>query len=218
MSTHIETVEDADVKIIPVERIRPWPTGSRRSLEVEPLQALSASLAALSGAPRITLWRVGDSYEVVQGDFYVRAARHLGQTHVATTLLEGRAGEEALTQSLIEYLHGGRVPLLEEAMVYGRLQEINKERWTPQAIASATGKDIRLVALALRILWDTENPPRVPTSRNSQKPLERRLLNRTFLVSPFVHLLQNFPVEKFVLAVTGVAFLGWAWGLMSSGW
>jgi len=144
--------DSADIKMIPVSRIRPNPFQPRIEFAAEELENLSRSIWE-NGLLQPLLVRPSpepeDGWELVAGERRLRAVTHLEWPEVACWVREVE-DQTLLVLALVENLQRESLGPLEEAEGYRVLSE--SFGLTQGEIADAVGKDRSTVANTLRLL------------------------------------------------------------------
>ncbi|MFO8173763.1 MAG: ParB/RepB/Spo0J family partition protein [Gemmatimonadota bacterium] len=150
--------EAGEVRMLPLERIRPNPFQPRKEFQPEELEELANSIRE-NGLLQPLMVRPapggGDRWEVVAGERRLRAVSLLGWTEVQSLVREVD-DQTLLVLALVENLQREALGPLEEAEGYQVLTE--SFGLTQGEIAQAVGKDRSTVANTLRLL---QLPPSV---------------------------------------------------------
>jgi len=150
--------ESAEVKMLPVNRIRPNPFQPRKDFDPEELAELSNSIRE-NGLLQPLLVRPGpggqEEWELVAGERRLRAVAQLGWSEVPAWVKEVD-DQTLLVLALVENLQREALGPLEEAEGFRVLSE--SFGLTQGEIAQAVGKDRSTVANTLRLL---QLPPSV---------------------------------------------------------
>lgn len=150
--------DSAEVRMLPVARIRPNPFQPRKEFDPEELTSLANSINA-NGLLQPVVVRQGagspDTWELVAGERRLRAVTQLGWAEVPCWV---RAVDDQtlLVLALVENLQREALGALEEAEGYRALSD--SFGFTQGEIAEAVGKDRSTVANTLRLL---QLPPSV---------------------------------------------------------
>lgn len=150
--------EAAEVRVLPLARIRPNPFQPRKEFAPEELASLANSIKA-NGLLQPVVVRPGpgeaESWELVAGERRLRAVTQLGWTEVPCWV---RAVDDQtlLVLALVENLQREALGALEEAEGYRALSD--NFGFSQGEIAQAVGKDRSTVANTLRLL---QLPPSV---------------------------------------------------------
>jgi ParB family chromosome partitioning protein len=150
--------EAAEVRMLPVARIRPNPFQPRKDFSPEELTSLANSIKD-NGLLQPVVVRQGlrgeDSWELVAGERRLRAVSQIGWTEVPCWVKEVD-DQTLLVLALVENLQREALGALEEAEGYQALSE--QFGFTQGEIAEAVGKDRSTIANTVRLL---QLPPSV---------------------------------------------------------
>jgi ParB family chromosome partitioning protein len=148
----------AEIKLLPVRKIRPNPFQPRREFPADELASLAKSIQ-VNGLLQPLLVREGpgdgEGWELVAGERRLRAVTQLGWSEVPAWVREVD-DQTLLVLALVENLQRESLGALEEAEGYRVLSE--SFGLTQGEIAQAVGKDRSTVANTLRLL---QLPPSV---------------------------------------------------------
>ena len=137
------------VQYIPLGRIRPNPQQPRRSFDEEGLAELAASIRSCGILQPLTVRRAGEGYELVAGEWRLRAARIAGLREVPC--LVAQVGEEdSALLALMENLQRRDLDCWEEAQAIARL--ISRYGLSQEEAARRLGRAQPTVANKLRLL------------------------------------------------------------------
>lgn len=143
------SVNQNELRHIPLSRIRPNPYQPRRDFSEADLQELRASLQASGMLQPVVVRTIENGFELISGERRLRAATQLGWPDVPA--LVRQADEQTmLTLALIENLQRTDLNSIEEARGYQRLHR--EFSLTHQQIAEAVGKERSTVTNLLRLL------------------------------------------------------------------
>jgi ParB family chromosome partitioning protein len=143
--------EQAELRAIPVERLRPSRFQPRRHFDEVELEALAASLrdkGVLQPLVARPLHEAGE-FELVAGERRWRAAQRAG-LHVLPVIVRGVSDREMLELALVENLQRQDLNALEEARAYQRLMA--EFDYTQEQLGAAVGKSRPHIANTLRLL------------------------------------------------------------------
>jgi ParB family chromosome partitioning protein len=148
----------AEVRVLPVARIRPNPFQPRKEFDPDELASLANSIKG-NGLLQPVVVRQGaggaDAWELVAGERRLRAVTQLGWTEVPCWV-KAVDDQTLLVLALVENLQREALGALEEADGYRALSD--NFGFTQGEIAQAVGKDRSTVANTLRLL---QLPPSV---------------------------------------------------------
>ena len=147
--------DEAELLLLPINRVEPRADQPRQTFEEEALQELSASIARYGVIQPITARALGDGYyQIIAGERRWRAARLAGLDEVPVRVIEAddrRAAELAL----VENLQREDLNPIEEAEGYRTLME--QYGLTQEETAHSVGRSRPAVTNSLRLLGLT--PP-----------------------------------------------------------
>ena len=137
---------------IPIDALTPSDFQPRVMVDDARLQELAASIRSNGVIQPIIVRRHGDRFQIIAGERRWRAAKLAGLHRVPVVVKEVATGQEhsLLEMALIENLQREDLNPIDEALAYRRLSD--EFHMTPDAIASAVGKDRATVANTVRLL------------------------------------------------------------------
>ena len=143
---------------IPVEKIQPSPYQPRKDFTPEDLQDLADSMkeegllqpvlvrpCTVHGAP-------STAYELVSGERRYRAAKLLNWPTIEAKVVQTVSEAEAAAKSLVENLQRKDLNPIEEAEGFDRLNKLDPQYWSQDAIAKVAGKDKTYLSRSLKLL------------------------------------------------------------------
>jgi ParB family chromosome partitioning protein len=139
----------ANLRTLPLDRIRPGPYQPRSVFDAESLQELADSIRAQGVIQPIVVRTVEEGYEIIAGERRWRAAQHAGLGEIPAIVREVE-DEEAVALALIENIQRENLNPLEEAAALKRLVE--DFQLTHQEAAEAVGRSRSTVSNLLRLL------------------------------------------------------------------
>lgn len=140
----------ADVRMMPVERLRPGRYQPRRHFDEEALSQLAASLRERGVVQPILVRPLDDGgFEIVAGERRWRAAQ-LARLHEVPVIVRHMADHDALEIALVENIQRQDLTPLEEADGYRRL--MGEFSYTQEELGRVIGKSRAHVANMLRLL------------------------------------------------------------------
>ena len=148
---------------LPLDRIDRNPRQPRGTFDEEPLQDLTASIAAVGVLQPIVVRPSGDRYQLVMGERRVRAAREAGLERIPA-IVRTTEDDQMLRDALLENVHREDLNPLEEAAAYEQL--LLDFGITQEELAARLGRSRPVIANAMRLL-------RLPGS------VQRRIAART---------------------------------------
>ena len=141
---------DGELKVIPIEFLRPGQYQPRKDMHTEALEELAASIRAQGIMQPIVVRPVSsDQYEIIAGERRWRAAQ-MAELHDVPTLVREVPDEAAIAMALIENIQRENLNPMEEAVALNRLQE--EFELTQQQVADAVGKSRVTVTNLLRLM------------------------------------------------------------------
>lgn len=153
-------------------RLVPSPLNPRRSFDPEPLRELAESIAAQGVLTNLVVREIGGEVacidpagnrvpllEILAGERRQRAIGLLvaegrfdpDAERVPVRILQAGDGE-ALAIAILENLQRQDVPQIEEAEAFARLQAMDPQTWTTEAMAERTGMSLRTVQQRLQLV------------------------------------------------------------------
>jgi ParB family transcriptional regulator, chromosome partitioning protein len=134
---------------LPVDVIRANPRQPRRSIDVEGLEELARSIAAVGVVQPVIVRPVGDGYELIAGERRWRAAQLAGYTFVPVIVREA-SDTESLELALVENVVRQDLNPIDEAYA---LQVLLEDLGvTQEALADRVGKSRSAIANKVRLL------------------------------------------------------------------
>jgi ParB family transcriptional regulator, chromosome partitioning protein len=141
----------ADVRTLPVDRLRPNRFQPRRDFEPEALAELAASIRSQGVVqPIVVKPEAGGVYTIVAGERRWRAAQQAGLEQVPVVVHEVRDDRHLLELALVENLQRSDLNPIEEALAFQSLQ--NELGLSQDDIASRVGKGRPTISNSLRLL------------------------------------------------------------------
>ncbi|HET9767889.1 MAG TPA: ParB/RepB/Spo0J family partition protein [Thermoanaerobaculia bacterium] len=141
----------ADVRTLPVDRLRPNRFQPRRDFEPEALAELAASIRSQGVVqPIVVKPEAGGVYTIVAGERRWRAAQQAGLEQVPVVVHEVRDDRHLLELALVENLQRSDLNPIEEALAFQSLQ--NELGLSQDDIASRVGKSRPTISNSLRLL------------------------------------------------------------------
>lgn len=141
--------ENASLKALPVDVLKPGRYQPRRVFAEDALQSLADSIKSQGIIQPIVVRRMNDGYEIIAGERRWRAAQRAG-LHQVPVVVKDLTDEAALAMSLIENIQRRDLNVIEEAIALERLA--NEFQLTHQEVATAVGKSRTSVTNLLRLL------------------------------------------------------------------
>jgi ParB family chromosome partitioning protein len=149
-ATATEARESGELRLVPLERIRPNPFQPRNSFDQQAIAELASSMRKAGLLQPVVLRPVDDgSFELIAGERRWRAARQLEWSEIGAVVREVD-DRTLLTLALVENLQRDALSPIDEANGYRRLVEDFQA--TQSEIADLVGRDRSTVANALRLL------------------------------------------------------------------
>jgi ParB family chromosome partitioning protein len=149
-ATATEARESGELRLVPLERIRPNPFQPRNSFDQQAIAELASSMRKAGLLQPVVLRPVDDgSFELIAGERRWRAARQLEWSEIGAVVREVD-DRTLLTLALVENLQRDALSPIDEANGYRRLVEDFEA--TQSEIADLVGRDRSTVANALRLL------------------------------------------------------------------
>ncbi len=138
------------LRVVPVEELRPSPVQPRDRFDVTQLDTLTASVRAHGILQPIVVRREAGHYVIIAGERRYRAAMAAGLREVPVVLREAATAAEQLELGLVENLQRADLDPIEAARGYARL--IEEFGYTQATVAERIGKERATVANAIRLL------------------------------------------------------------------
>ncbi|HOK40664.1 MAG TPA: ParB/RepB/Spo0J family partition protein [bacterium] len=142
--TEIEKIEE-----IPLELINPNPYQPRDTIKEEHVEELSNSIAECGIIHPISVRKIGDRYEIIEGERRFRAFKKIGRKTIPA-IIRNIDDIKMLLMALVENLQRENLNPIEEAKGYQRL--ITEFKLTHQEIAEKVGKSRVAITNTLRLL------------------------------------------------------------------
>jgi ParB family chromosome partitioning protein len=141
----------ADVRTLPLDRLRPNRFQPRRDFDPETLAELAASIRAQGIVqPIVVKPEAGGLYTIVAGERRWRAAQQAGLEQVPVVVHEVRDDRQLLELALVENLQRSDLNPIEEALAFQSLQ--NELGLSQDDIAGRVGKSRPTISNSLRLL------------------------------------------------------------------
>jgi len=137
------------VRIVPIDKIKPSPNQPRKDFSQEAINELAESIKQQGILQPLIVRQRGKFYEIIAGERRHRAAQLAGLTQ-APIVIKDVDDREALEMSLVENLQRENLNPIEEAEGYANL--INTFNLTQEEAAAKVGKNRASVANVLRLL------------------------------------------------------------------
>lgn len=141
--------EEKEVRMCPVEDLRPGRFQPRRAFDDERLEELTQSIKEKGIIQPLLVRRIEGSYEIVAGERRWRAALRAGLKEVPVQVIKVN-DRESLELALVENLQREDLNPIEEAEGYKRL--IEEFGYSHEEVATRVGKDRATISNALRLL------------------------------------------------------------------
>jgi ParB family transcriptional regulator, chromosome partitioning protein len=141
--------QEASVREIGLDEIRPNPRQPRKEIEPEALTELAASIAVVGLIQPVVVRKADIGYELVVGERRWRAARIAGLERIPAVVRETDDGA-MLRDALIENLQRVDLDPLEEAAAYRQL--LDELGVTHEELAARVGKSRVVITNTLRLL------------------------------------------------------------------
>ena len=142
--------EEAQIWMIPIDRLTPNTQQPRQIFTQEALRDLSASIKEKGILQPITARRLGErEFEIIAGERRWRAAQAAG-LHEVPVILRKVTQEESLELAIIENIQREQLNAMEEAEAYEHL--LRDYSLTQQQVAERLGKERPTIANTLRLL------------------------------------------------------------------
>lgn len=147
---HGEQADDASLRTLPVERVRPGQYQPRTRMDPDALQELADSIKAQGLVQPVVVRKLGGGeYELIAGERRWRAAQLAG-LHEIQAVVREIPDQAAAAMALIENIQREDLNALEEANALRRL--IDEFGLTHQQTAEAVGRSRAAVTNLLRLL------------------------------------------------------------------
>ena len=144
------TIQDGDLKTIPVDLIRQGKYQPRTDMRPEALEELAASIRSQGVVQPIVVRPVsGEAFEIIAGERRWRATQMAGLDTIPA-IVRTVGDEAAIALALIENIQRENLNPMEEAMALKRLQD--EFELTHQQVAEAVGKSRSTVTNLLRLI------------------------------------------------------------------
>lgn len=134
---------------LPIDSLVPNPYQPREFIKDEQLEELANSIKECGLLHPVSVRRIANQYEIIEGERRVRACKKLGYTKIPA-VIRNVNDKQMLVIALIENLQRENLNPIEEAKGYNRL--INEYQLTQQEVADKIGKSRSNVANMLRLL------------------------------------------------------------------
>ena len=143
-----------NIKIIPVEQIKPGPWQARKDFDVNDLEDLSNSIKSKGILSPILVTQSNDknvsSYDLIAGERRWRAAQMAKIHEVPCIVLNNVDANSASVMSLIENIQRKDLNAIEEAQGLNEL--INQHNYTQESAGKIVGKSRVYITNSLRLL------------------------------------------------------------------
>ena len=147
------TQDTVIVQYVPVEKIKSSPFQARKFFREESILELSLNIKNEGLIQPITVRLLADgAYELIAGERRLRAVKLLGWPTIEAKILREVDDQKAAELSLVENLQRVDLNPIEEAQGFFKLQEMDKKKWTQEAIAHSLGKGRTYVTESLSLL------------------------------------------------------------------
>lgn len=144
------TVEDGQLKQLPVDLVVRGKYQPRREMDPGPLQELADSIKAQGVMQPIVVRAIDDNrYEIIAGERRWRATQLAGLADIPA-IVKNVSDESAIAMALIENIQRENLNAIDEAIALQRLQD--EFGLTQQQTADAVGKSRAAVANLIRLL------------------------------------------------------------------
>lgn len=145
-----QTVEDGQLKQLPVDLVVRGKYQPRREMDPGPLQELADSIKAQGVMQPIVVRAIDDDrYEIIAGERRWRATQLAGLGEIPA-IVKNVSDESAIAMALIENIQRENLNAIDEAIALQRLQD--EFGLTQQQTADAVGKSRAAVANLIRLL------------------------------------------------------------------
>ena len=143
-----------NIKIIPVEQIKPGPWQARKNFDVNDLEDLSNSIKSKGILSPILVTQSNDnnetSYDLIAGERRWRAAQMAKLHEVPCIVVNDVDANSASVMSLIENIQRKDLNVIEEAQGFNEL--INQHNYTQESAGKIVGKSRVYITNSLRLL------------------------------------------------------------------
>ncbi len=147
--SNIEDTRGVDVRLIPVDSIKPSPYQPRREYDPSKIEELAVSIKEHGLLQPIILRRVDSGFEIVAGERRWRAAKMAGLMEIPAVVRDVDA-KSAMAVALVENIQREDLNPIEEAVAFKRL--VDEFGISQEAIGEMVGKSRSYVANILRLL------------------------------------------------------------------
>jgi len=141
--------EPEKIEEIPLELINPNPYQPRETIKEEYVEELSNSITECGIIHPISVRKIGDRYEIIEGERRYRAFKKIGRKTIPA-IVRNIDDIKMLIIALVENLQRENLNPIEEAKGYQRL--IEEFKLTHQEIADKVGKSRVAITNTLRLL------------------------------------------------------------------
>ena len=143
-----------NIKIIPVEQIKPGPWQARKNFDENDLEDLSNSIKSKGILSPILVTQSNDnnetSYDLIAGERRWRAAQMAKLHEVPCIVVNDVDANSASVMSLIENIQRKNLNVIEEAQGFNEL--INQHNYTQESAGKTVGKSRVYITNSLRLL------------------------------------------------------------------
>jgi ParB family transcriptional regulator, chromosome partitioning protein len=139
-----------DLRVVPLDEVRPNPEQPRERFDKEALADLAASIKVHGILSPIVVRRQDGQYIVIAGERRLRAAALAGLSEVPVLVRDASTPANQLELALVENLQRADLDAIESARGFQRL--IDEYGYTQDQVAAAVGKDRSTVANLVRLL------------------------------------------------------------------
>jgi len=147
--SNIEDTGGVDVRLVPVDSIKPSPYQPRREYDPSKIEELAISIKEHGLLQPIILRRVDSGFEIVAGERRWRAAKMAGLMEIPAVVRDVDA-KSAMAVALVENIQREDLNPVEEAAAFKRL--VDEFGISQEAIGEMIGKSRSYVANILRLL------------------------------------------------------------------
>ncbi|MCD6419961.1 MAG: ParB/RepB/Spo0J family partition protein [Synergistetes bacterium] len=147
--SNIEDTGGVDVRLVPVDSIKPSPYQPRREYDPAKIEELAISIKEHGLLQPIILRRVDRGFEIVAGERRWRAAKMAGVVEIPAVVRDVDA-KSAMAVALVENIQREDLNPVEEAAAFKRL--VDEFGISQEAIGEMIGKSRSYVANILRLL------------------------------------------------------------------
>ena len=141
-----------DVRIIPLDKIRPSRHQARKDFDEEGIRRLADSMKIEGLLQAITVRESGDGFELVAGERRVRAATLLGWQAIEAKVIKTISEAEAAVKGLVENLQRQELNPFEEASGFQEISQLDPNHWTQTRIAQVSGRTQGYISQSLKLL------------------------------------------------------------------